>query len=378
MAGNIKKNIGKIIVAILCVALFLFPYLYFGVPTTEKMSIFSEAWDGHSKLKGHLASRYEVSSTMSMGPGAVSLLDPSKTVLVIIGPRKSFNNLQKRILADYVSNGGVLILADDFGTGNQIATEYGVQFIGEQLFDMNYEHNPNLIKIEVSPPPVPKYPQPQPRPKYKYKRNLNPSTIEMANLTLLMNKPTVLKTNCQRFACIYSSNRSWIGTEGGSDINSEYDTYPVIAMAKSGKGQLIFISDASMFINDMLSRYNNEKFIDLIVDEHLSGKEDAEVIFYDCSSHNILDFTYASLTGYLIFGSNGIGIVFLSFGLIIMGMVIVMIVGIGGGDVTIPTSIHAIPLKGLVRCQECNCVYEAGEDRCPKCGSVFFNTNQVQ
>ena len=63
------------------------------------MSIFSEAWDGHSKLKGHLASRYEVSSTMPMGSGAVSLLDPSKTVLVIIGQIHTTNQSGIGILA---------------------------------------------------------------------------------------------------------------------------------------------------------------------------------------------------------------------------------------------------------------------------------------
>lgn len=376
MAGyiKIKKNIGWIIIAAICISLFIFPYFYFGVHTTDELSIFSEAWDGHSKLKDHLASRYEVSSTMSMGPGAVSLLDPSKTVLVIIGPWKSFNSLQKRMIDDYVSNGGILILADDFGTGNQIATEYGAQFIGEQLFDMNYEHNPNLTKIEVSPPHPSKYPQPQPRPKYKYRPNSNSIPINMTNLTLLMNKPTALTVNSQKFACIYGSNRSWIGTEDSSDINRDYDAYPVIAMARIGKGHLICISDASMFINDMLDRYDNEKFIDMLVDEHLRGKKDAEVIFYDCNIHDILDFTYASLTGYLIYGGTGFGIVFL----ILVFAIVLMVIGMRGGETTIPAHVHAIPLKGLVRCLECNCVYEADRDRCPNCGYVFFDTNQVQ
>ena len=153
------------------------------------------------------------------------------------------------------------------------------------------------------------------------------------------------------------------------EINKE-GPFPVIKMVESGEGRVVFMSDASMFINDMLDRYDNKELFFTIVEQHLGNKKGGEILFYDCTGNDIAECTYATLVGYLIFGYKGLGIFFiiLSFGIIIL------LISIQRGDTTIPTHIHVLPIKGLIRCIKCNHLYEPQEDMCPNCGSVYYDT----
>ena len=176
----------------------------------------------------------------------VLLAAPQESTLLVI-PYMEFTTSDLKILENYVSSGGKLVVLDDYGFGNHILEHLKIEtrFTGNQLLDtlFNYE-NENFPKIVnfVS----------------------ESTTSEIGNL--VFNHATSLENVPQDNIIAWSSYFSFLD----ENQNSEYDEgepegpFPVIANFQIGKGELVLISDPSILINSMLEMGDNRRFLENI------------------------------------------------------------------------------------------------------------------
>ena len=201
-------------------------------PSTADLGIDNPHWNGLSVLVRY----YGVKVVSSLSCEAT---DPLTSALLIVGPQKPFERGEVEAIRDFVREGGLLIVADDFGTGNQLLREMGleVRLGGGLLLD----------------------------PLRKYKDRALPK-VRAGNLTLVLNYATVIEGGGFK-ALAYSSPYSFLDL----NLNLKYDPgepkgpFPVVAEIPYGLGKVVVISDASPFINSMLTLGDNREFLSELV-----------------------------------------------------------------------------------------------------------------
>ena len=192
----------------------------------------------------------------------------NSTLLLIIGLERAYTSLEKNAIIEFVKQGGNLLLADDFGYGNTIAKEFGVGFTNYKLYDRNYEKNTAFIKATATTP--------------------------FGKRTVLLNEPSTLFNVGESFLILSSGEDSFIDKNGNEleDSDEGGGNFPLCVFTEYGDGRVILISDPGLFINNMLSRYENRAFaLDLIKMLLPSGGE----VIFDESSHISPDYLSSSV-----------------------------------------------------------------------------------
>lgn len=163
----------------------------------------------------------------------------SNSTLLLLGPSKHFDDVDIEIINGYLSNGGRVILADDFGTGNELleGLDIPVRFTGMLMEDtLYYETKPEMPRI------------------------IN-FTIQNEGVNeLVMNYPTTLETGEGLRIFASSTTTSLVSTDEG-DNSYSLKAYPVIGLVEKGEGDLVLISDPSLFINSMLGKADNSRLL---------------------------------------------------------------------------------------------------------------------
>jgi len=206
-------------------------------------SAFNTEWNGTSKFYGayareHLGERPVVASDdiyMNAVLTSLTKLDvmPSRSMLLMLGPSKGYTAEELDYLDMFVRSGGVIILADDFGTGNDVLEQLGVseRFSGELLIDLSFE-----------------------------KAGTFPVTYKgtFGDMRLLLNHPSSIQGATDPL--ITSSPSSFLDSNenGIHDDGESMGVRTIASRVAVGDGMVYLVSDPSIFINDMLGRYDNE------------------------------------------------------------------------------------------------------------------------
>jgi hypothetical protein len=141
-----------------------------------------------------------------------------------------------------LESGGIVLLADDFGTGNSLLETLNVSalFSRKALADLYYySKEPGFPVItDFSPSPA------------------------TDNLTaIVLNRPSYIEIENSSLVTKIGSSSTFsfvdIGGQGRPFANETIDSYPVMASVRIGKGMLLLMADPSMFINDMTGLYDN-------------------------------------------------------------------------------------------------------------------------
>ncbi len=212
------------ILTIIALGYLLSPQISFNTRNPE--------WNGQSKLES-TTEPAEVESLSNLQP---RISRPTNAVLLILGPSKEFSEVEAEKVQQFVESGGRLVLADDFGSGNDLLEkmEIDMRFSGNLLKDPVFKIKdskiPKIFGFEKSP------------------------LVENVS-SLALNSATVLEEAgpaCEILA--RSPKSSYIG-------ENEHGPFPVICRMERGKGEITLISDSSLFINAMLKRENNRKLL---------------------------------------------------------------------------------------------------------------------
>jgi len=166
------------------------------------------------------------------------------TTLIVI-PYLDFTPNELERLYRFVTEGGMLVLADDYGFGNRVL-EYlglGARFSGQSLLDplFCYESKslPRIFHIVSSP-------------------------ITSGADSLLLNHATALLGVESGDVIALSSSFSFLdlNEDGSQDEGEPNGLLPVLSRHSLGHGQIILVADPSIFINSMQTLEGNHTLIE--------------------------------------------------------------------------------------------------------------------
>jgi hypothetical protein len=154
----------------------------------------------------------------------------------------NFTKRESSNIRKFLDYGGVVLLADDFGTGNSLLEGLNVsaRFSHEPLADLYYYgKNPDFPIITGFSP-----------------------SLATDNLgAIVLDRPSYISTgNSSSVTKIGSSSPfSFIDPSGNGrpSTNETINSYTVLATVRIGSGLLLLVADPSMFINDMIGLYDN-------------------------------------------------------------------------------------------------------------------------
>ena len=233
--------------------------------TKEDFSSYNTAWNGASDAKA-LASRdgyttrsvFTLSEIGSSGNGVFVMLNPNTSV--------GFAGGDASVLQSFVQNGGVLVLANDFGNGNAVLSALGVsdaaRFNGSLLED-------NVSKgVDAAHPLI---------------TDINASDLTAGVNMLYFNYGTSLDVSGTNVTVLArSAPTSYLLAPGGGNatVNATTGAHPVLATLDYGNGHIVLLSDPSVFSNDMLGQADNQQLLTSMF-ANLTGGNTAVPIMFD-------------------------------------------------------------------------------------------------
>lgn len=216
-----------VILLIVGIAFLIMPLSVPVFKSSAQYSVLNTGWNGTSSFGKLLYSKGGV--TPILGPYDSVGLDKDKGTLVVIGPNLPFTAGEVEALKRFLDNGNTLLLADDFGTGNQLMKELGLEerFSPDQPLTPVFLKNGDFpITAEIKTP------------------------LSSGVSFIVMYKPSV----------ILNPANPLVATPNGTYLNEEYGTFAIVDSVKYGRGKIILVSDPDIFTNSLFKE--NERFIE--------------------------------------------------------------------------------------------------------------------
>jgi len=251
MRARLRRGFAAVAVMALSIALLIVTLTGPVVSTTADFSIFNSGWNGTSELAvmtfqaGKFTPGFRVEAT-GTDVSVVQLrlteieLDPLTDALVIIGPTKTFTTSEGTIVGDFVRDGGTLLIADDFGTGNSLLSGMGAEsrFSGSLVMDLAFEKQPEFSVCF----------------------DFSADQITHNVTTALLNYPSSLTVNTSTTQTLArTSIASWLDTSGDrlQEPGEPRGPFPILAREHLGIGSIVLLSDPSVLINGMRGHLDN-------------------------------------------------------------------------------------------------------------------------
>lgn len=223
-----------VILTIAVIILLMITVWFF--PSNEDFRVENPFWNGIRNISASYPA-LPLESLFDLPPS------PQGATLILI-PYLNCTAAELEQINSFVTRGGRLFLADDYGHGNHILEYLGlrVRFSGETLLDplLNYK-NKQFPKIT----------------------HLEPSPLTSHTESLVFNHATSLVNVATANVIALSSPFSFLDLNGNG-MREEGETtgpLPVISHHNLGNGQVILVADPSLFINSMETIEGNGSFI---------------------------------------------------------------------------------------------------------------------
>ena len=283
MAVSSRSGIIILFVTITLSTFVLFPILQVVVERDPQLSAYDEDWNDISNFRQSLEededTTYNVSAILSNPAVLDDIVDPSSSLLVIVGIESPYTELELEILVRFMERGGSVLVFGDFDYTNTIAQLFAIEFVQHKLWDQNYRDNVSLIETTAS--------------------------IDGKSYSVLLNEPVAIKDlNSQSLnlwkadiewtknVFMTTTKNSWIDSDDDGAITPEDEAAPVsgfqlgveCGLRSQGEslGSAIFISDSSLGINHMWGENQNSIFLVALVESIIGTNGD---ILFDESRH---------------------------------------------------------------------------------------------
>ena len=221
------NRMAYVILLVIGVALLIMPLSVPVFKSNAQYSVLNTGWNGTSSFGKLLYSKGGV--TPILGPYDSVGLDGDRGTLVVIGPNLPFTKGEIEALRKFLQEGNTLLLADDFGTGNQLLEGLGLRerFSSRSPLTPIYLKNGNFpITADIKPP-----------------------LSEDVNF-LVMYKPSV----------ILNPENPLVMTPNGTYLDGRYGSFAIVDVVPYGKGKIVLVSDPDIFTNSLFGE--NERFIE--------------------------------------------------------------------------------------------------------------------
>jgi hypothetical protein len=230
--------------------------------TKEDFSTYNTAWNGASDAKALASSDgyttrsvFALSEIGSSGDGVLFMLNPNSSV--------SFSASDASTLQSFVKNGGVLVLANDFGNGNAVLSGLGVS--GEARFNGSLLEDNVSKGVDAAHPLI---------------TDVNASGITGGVHELYFNYGTALDVSGTNVTVLARSAPTSYLSTSGANVSATTGAHPVLATFTYGDGRIVLLSDPSVFINDMLGQADNQQLLTSML-ANVTGGNTAVPIMFD-------------------------------------------------------------------------------------------------
>lgn len=203
----------------------------------RQMSAYTNNWNDVSIFRDALERHGYGTEAILSSPRVLDLeKDWSGSVLIILGVERPYTKQELASINHFLEKGGRLFLADDGGYSAPLlrAVAGDVTVNRSRLYSPDYIKNPDFIRATGY---------------------IDSGPIINKKYSLLTDRPAAFQGAVSGTPFIYTDNRSWIDVNGNKekDLAEESGTY-VLGFFDTGNA---FISDPSLFINDMAVRFQN-------------------------------------------------------------------------------------------------------------------------
>ena len=216
------------------------------------------------------ASAYETGAVLSSPHALAGLTAPERVLLVIAGVEKQYLPSEVDAIEAFGARGGRVVLADDFGYGNDLSIRHGIELPRKRLFDAAFEENASIVRVNAT---------------------IGPSRYDL-RLNVPSGTPSATCRDSRTFAC--SSNDSYLDVNGNGARDASDFGGPVAIGWRTGN--FVVLTDPSLFADAMLRQGDNERFArDLLA----SLLPDGGTVVFEESRHRTgpLDSAVANLAG---------------------------------------------------------------------------------
>lgn len=226
---------------------------------------FNPSWEGTSELRTIAdESGDETTVVRSVEEYDGLSADADGTIALIIEPEGSYDETERERIREFVERGGTVLIADSSGQySNPLLETMGAttRIDGDPLRDeRNYYRSP-LLPVAT-------------------KTADHPYTNESDSLTL--NYGTALKPG-EATVLVRTSDFAYLDRNRNNalDPDENLESHSVVTIEDVGEGQVITVSDSSVFTNVMMDRPGNRAFATSVLSTHdrviLDGSQDDEL-----------------------------------------------------------------------------------------------------
>ncbi|NJF25141.1 DUF4350 domain-containing protein [Thermococcus sp. Bubb.Bath] len=213
--------------ALLVTGIFILFTMPLTVPHFESSapySMFNDSWDGLSRFTKLL---YDEGKTPVPLLGPIDSYDLSGGTLLIVGPNVDYSPDEIKAIKEFVRRGNTLVIADDFGTGNEILRGLGLpmRLSNYPLRDFFYRIDDRfVIAIKITDP------------------------VLGRNVTEVVTSDP---------SAIIVTRKGEVYTSGTAMINFHRRAYPLLAITKYGDGRVIVLADPDILRNNLFKQNYN-------------------------------------------------------------------------------------------------------------------------
>ncbi|MFP4545700.1 MAG: DUF4350 domain-containing protein [Methanomassiliicoccales archaeon] len=245
-------------------------------------SVYNGGWDGCSDMavRTYQAGKFTPNLELSDGrqlevtqkPIDSYRVEPNSSSILIMGPQESFTQGQASYLHDFLQAGGTVLLAGDLGgQGNSLlgGLNTSSSFVQSPVLDLSFSKDPH----------------------FGVSYGLTEDPLTEGVDTVLLNHPAGLDPDENATTLMNTSEASWIDRNGNGapDPGEARGGVPLMSVEPYGRGELILVSDASIFINSMRGEMDNSRLVGNILDHVSEGR--SNIIFDE--SHREVELVYS-------------------------------------------------------------------------------------
>ena len=181
--------------------------------------------------------------------------NPESITLIAI-PYVVYSQSDLEEIETFVKHGGLLFLLDDYGYGNTLLEQMGLQarFSGRPLLDPLFCYKNQWLPRVT---------------------DFSPALAEAGIQAIVLNHGTALLGVNKDQALAWSSESSFLdlNNNGGNESDESHGPFPVAAVSRFGNGTILLLSDPSILINSMVGQDNNSSFVAYLMNNYGQGRQ---------------------------------------------------------------------------------------------------------
>lgn len=207
-------------------------------------------WEGSAELRSE-AENLGTETIVLESTAEYKRLEANGSIAFIVGPEEQYDSEDTENLNSFLERGGTVVVADErVEIANPLLNDLNAtsRIDGDPLRDeRNYYRSPAIPEATETGD-------------HPYVDNIDAVTLNHGSAVEPGNATTIV--NSSPFAYLDANRNEQL------DTDETLGTYPVVTVEEIGDGELVVVSDASVFINVMMERTDNREFARSMIADH--------------------------------------------------------------------------------------------------------------